>query len=49
MNAASTALCAVSNKLDTQKLNVLGKELAKENMKTHQIFLKIMNLLKQDI
>ena len=33
MNAASTALCAVSSKLNTQKLNILGKELAKENMK----------------
>ena len=33
MNSAATALCAVSNKLDTQKLSQLGKELSKENMK----------------
>ena len=33
MNAAATALCTVSNKLDTKKLSQLGKELSKENMK----------------
>ena len=33
MNNAAKALTLVSNKLDTQKLNMLGKELSKENMK----------------